>query len=123
MTKLEFTCFKDFSTSRRLHLYFLVLFSILPAMLLQFILLSASPAYAEEPKVFTDADLVNYKAEPMVDQETQARLADDLKAYEKKRDAASLLDREKRKRQKAEEAKRPALQKQSVTSRPGKKRS
>ena len=106
------TCFKDFSTSALPRLYFPIFFSPVYAMPLLLILFFTSPAFADEPKVYTDADLVNYKAEPMVDQESLSRMEDDLKSYEKKSDAAFLLDREKGQRQQAVEAKRAALQKQ-----------
>jgi hypothetical protein len=107
----DFICFKDFAASVFPRLYFPTHCSIGYATLLLLMLFSASPAFTEETKVFTDADLVNYKAEPMVDQETQSRMEEDLKSYEKKKDAEFHLEREKRKRKQAEEAKRPALQK------------
>ena len=125
----DFTCFKDFGTSSFPHIYshiagsypiffpglWRVLFSVLHAMFLLLILFPASPADAGEPKVFTDADLVHYKSEPMVDQETLSRMEDDVKLYEKKKAAEFLLEKEKRKRHQAEEAKKAALQKQDVT--------
>ena len=58
---------------------------------------------------------MHYKPEPMVDQETLSRMEDDLKLYEKKKAAEFLLEKEKRKRHQAEEAKKAALQKQDVT--------
>lgn len=112
MRESGFTCIKDFGTFT---LQRLIVTCTVYAMLLLPILYSASSSYAEEPKVFTDADLVNYNAEPMVDQETLSSMEDDMKLYEKKKDAEFLLEREKRKRQQAEEAKKTALQKQDVT--------
>ena len=102
----DFTCFKDFGTSSFPHIYshiagsypiffpglWRVLFSVLHAMFLLLILFPASPADAGEPKVFTDADLVHYKPEPMVDQETLSRMEDDLKLHEKKKAALQKQD-------------------------------
>jgi len=88
-------------------------FTAVYAMFLPFILFPGSPAYAEETKVYTDADLVNYKAEPIVDQESLSRMEDDLKSYQKKRASAALLEREKRKRQKVEEVKRQQRKKRT----------
>jgi hypothetical protein len=108
----DFTCFKAFGTSAFQHLYPPVLMSVTYAMLLLLVVFSATPAYAEEPKVFTDSDLVNYNAEPMVDQDTLSRMEDDLQMYKKNKDAELLLEKEKMKKKQAEEAKRAALEKQ-----------
>jgi hypothetical protein len=107
----DFICFKDFGTSALPHSFFPVLSSIGYATLLLLILFYASPAFTEETKVFTDGDLVNYKAEPMVDQETLSRMEDDLKSYEKKKDSEFRLDRGTRKRQQAAEASPPSKKK------------
>lgn len=114
MRESDFTCFKDSSAYALPRFYFTILYPAVYALLLLLILFPASPAYAEETKVFTDADLENYNVVPMVDQETLSRLEKDLNLYEKKRAAELLLEREKMKKQQAEEAKRLVLQKQNV---------
>jgi hypothetical protein len=107
MSEWDFNCFDNDTTSALLHIYFLVFLSVVLLMLF-----SASPGYAEEPKVFTDSDLGSYNTAPMVDEETQSRMENDLQSYKKKKDAELLLDRERTKKKQAEEAKRAALQKQ-----------
>jgi len=109
MRESDFTCFKDFGASVIQYLYSQVRLSVMYVMLMFF---SASPSYAEEPKVFTDSDLVNYKAEQMVDEETQSRMENDLQSYKKKKDAELIRDRERTAKKQAEEAKKAALQKQ-----------
>jgi hypothetical protein len=106
----HFTCFKDFTAYALPCLY-----PAAYALLLQLVLFSVSAVYAEETKVFTDADLENYNVAPMVDQGTLSRMEEDLNLYEKKRAAELLLGREKMKRRQAEEAKRLASKKQNVT--------
>ncbi len=80
------------------------------SVILLYLLFSASPAQAEGQKVFTDEDLLVYRTAPMVDQSTLSGLEEDLRTWEKAKDAQVLRDREKK--QKAEEMKAAALQKQ-----------
>jgi len=99
-----FICFKYFSTSALPRLYFTARFCKEYVVLLLLIFFSAASSHAEETMVFTDADLVNYKAEQMVDQESLSRMENDLKSYQKKKDAASQLERGKKKKQQAGDA-------------------
>jgi hypothetical protein len=87
-------------------------FSQVREMILLFILLLAFPAYAEEPRVFTDDDLSHYKVTPMFDQETLAKREEELKKWEKERKAALLREKEEQERQKAEEMKKAIAEKQ-----------
>lgn len=112
--KPVFTCFKNFNDYELPRLFFAILYPAMYAMCLV-ILFSASPAHAEVTKVFTDSDLENYNAEPMVDQETLSSREEDLKSFIEKRSAALLLESERIKKQQAEEAKRLALQKKTMT--------
>lgn len=112
MREADITCFKNFSTSAFQYLHFPVFFSVMYVMFLMLMLFSASPVYAEEPKVFTDTDLGNYDAVSMVDEETQSRMESDLQSYRKKKDAELIRDRERTAKKQAEEAKKAALQKQ-----------
>lgn len=98
-------------------LLFAIMYPAVHAILLLLMPFTVSQANAEEPKIFTDADLEKYNAMPMVDQETAVKSEEALNSYRMKKSAELLLEKEAQKKeemkkQQAEGAKRLALQRQ-----------
>ncbi len=58
------------------------------------ILLVATPAFAGEPRIYTNEDLERYEGRPTYDQETASRISAELKQWESEREAGERLQSE-----------------------------